>query len=185
MFNLGSPDVLEELLFCQDILGQIPSGECSFLFTCHPLRPFKLWKSCLSNRRRSSCYVSGTARIRHGQPLCQTAADHHVMFPELPEFVTVNRFFFDAVQNPEQDFTPPPRNRLRSVLSIPPPQSSKNPTSLDSLSLPFHSTHFTNTTRRPLTYLDSPSNTIPHTKPCPLSNPGSPLDRSPRNEESN
>ena len=42
VYNLGSPDRLEELLFCQDILGRIPSGKCSFLFTCHRLRPFKI-----------------------------------------------------------------------------------------------------------------------------------------------
>ena len=40
--NLGSPDGVEELLFCQDILGPIPSGKCSFPFTCHRLRPFKI-----------------------------------------------------------------------------------------------------------------------------------------------
>ena len=46
-------------------------------------------------------HVTLFGHLNSGKAVCQTAADHHVMFPELPEFVTVNRFFFDAVQNPE------------------------------------------------------------------------------------
>ena len=69
-FDPGYPDSLDECLFSQDIMARNPLKKCSFLITYHPLWPFKLWKSYLSNRRRSLCaYVARPVRIRHTQPL--------------------------------------------------------------------------------------------------------------------
>ena len=65
MSNLGSPDGLEELLFCQDILGRIPSGKYSFHFHKNGEIEFLEVILCLTATTLQSIYFRTIVQISH------------------------------------------------------------------------------------------------------------------------